>query len=280
MKIDAHHHFWDPARGDYGWMPPDDPVLTRPYGPADLAPHLAGAGITGTVLVQAAPTLAETDYLLRLAEATPWVKGVVGWINFEDPGDLAPLRRLAAHPKFVGLRPMIQDIPEPDWMLRDDVQWAFRAITDLDLTFDALGFPQHIPYFSQLTARYPQLRVVFDHCLKPRIRDQQAGRDAFAGWADGMAHLAAQSTGYCKLSGLVTEADVGWTRDDLRPFVDHVIGAFGAHRVMWGSDWPVSRLQSDYATWHDTARDLTRHLQQAERDAIFGGTASRFYRLG
>lgn len=280
MKIDAHQHFWQPARGDYDWMPADNPVLSRDYGPADLEPDLTRLAIDGTVLVQAAATVQETEYMLGLADASPLIKGVVGWVNFEDPTDLTHLKRLAKHPKFLGVRPMIQDIPDIGWMLRDDVQWAYRAVMDLDLTFDALGFPQHLPNFATLMARYPEMRVVYDHCMKPQIRDQQVGQDAFSGWAEGMSRLARETSGYCKLSGLVTEAADGWAVDDLRPFVDHVLRAFGADRVMWGSDWPVCRLQSEYGDWHEVARALTAHLSDGEQAAIFGGTAARFYRLG
>ena len=279
MKIDAHQHFWQPLRGDYDWMPQDNAVLNRAYGPGDLAPVLAEHGIEGTVLVQAAASVHETEYMLGLADAAPLIKGVVGWVNFEDPGDLDHLRRLAAHPKFLGVRPMIQDIADVNWMLRDDVQWAYAALIDLDLTFDALGFPRHLGNFLTLMQRYPEMRVVYDHCMKPQIRDQQAGRDAFSDWADGMSALAANTTGCCKLSGLVTEAAEGWTIDDLRPFATHVLDAFGADRIMWGSDWPVCRLQAEYGDWHDVARSLTDHLSPAEQADVFGGTATRFYRL-
>jgi len=279
MKIDAHQHFWQPARGDYDWMPKDNPVLCRPYAPSDLAPHLDAHNIDGTVLVQAAASVEETEYMLGLADATPVIKGVVGWINFEDPAHLTHLTRLAQHPKFLGVRPMIQDIADPDWMLRADVAWAYGALIDLDLSFDALGFPKHIENFATLTARFPEMRVVFDHCLKPQIRDQRAGKDAYSAWADGISRLAEETTGCCKLSGLITEADEGWGMDDLRPFADHVIAAFGSDRVMWGSDWPVCRLQADYATWHDTAQALTHDLSAQDRAQIFGGSAARFYRL-
>ena len=279
MKIDAHQHFWHPARGDYDWMPKDNPTLNRTYGPPDLAATLAGLDIDGTVLVQAAATVHETEYMLGLADATPFIKGVVGWINFEDENHLAHLTRLAAHPKFLGVRPMIQDIPDVNWMLRDDVQWAYRALIELDLTFDALGFPQHLPNFLTLMTRYPEMRVVYDHCMKPQIRDQRAGGDGISEWADGMSQLAESTKGCCKLSGLITEADDGWTIDDLRPFASHVLSAFGADRVMWGSDWPVCRLQAEYANWHDTAQALTGGLSAAERAEIFGGTATKFYRL-
>ncbi|MDU8912447.1 amidohydrolase family protein [Aestuariicoccus sp. MJ-SS9] len=279
MKIDAHQHYWHPARGDYHWMPQDDPVLCRPYGPADLAPMLARHGIGGTIAVQAAATVAETEYLLGLADATDSIRGVVGWIDFEDPGALAHLSRLAAHPEFLGVRPMIQDIPDVDWMLRDDVQWAYPALIELDLSFDALGFPQHLQNFLTLARRYPDLRIVLDHCMKPQISDQRAGKDAFGAWADGMSRLADETSACVKLSGLVTEAGDGWGTQDLRPFADHVLRAFGPGRVMWGSDWPVCQLQAGYDLWHDTAQALVAHLPAPDRAEIFGGTAARFYRL-
>ncbi len=279
MKIDAHQHFWQPRRGDYDWMPKDNPLLNRAYAPSDLAAHLEQSGIAGTVLVQAAATVHETEYMLGLADATPFIKGVVGWIDFEDQGNLAHLTRLAEHPKFLGVRPMIQDIPDAKWMLRDDIQWAYRAIIDLDLSFDALGFPRHLSYFATLMARYPEMRVVYDHCMKPQIRDQRAGKNAFSEWADGMSKLAEETTGCCKFSGLVTEADAGWTIEDLRPFAQHVITAFGPDRVMWGSDWPVCRLGAEYTHWLETAQMLTLDLSADARAKIFGGTAAHFYRL-
>jgi L-fuconolactonase len=278
LRIDAHQHYWDPRRGDYGWMPPDDPVLTRVYGPADLAPDLAAAGIERTVLVQAAPTVAETDYLLELAESTPSVAAVVGWIDFEDRAQLGQIERWRRHPKFAGLRPMIQDIPDTSWMLRDEVQWAYAALADLDLTFDALGFSRHLPNFLQVMQRHPGLRVVIDHAMKPRIRDHGSAEREFAAWAEGMKRLAGETGAFCKLSGLVTEAKADWRDDDLAPYVTTVLEAFGADRVMWGSDWPVCRLRCDYAHWHTSAQSLCAGLSETDRAAIFGGTAARFYR--
>ncbi|MEM8690959.1 MAG: amidohydrolase family protein [Pseudomonadota bacterium] len=279
MRIDAHHHLWQPVRGDYDWMPKDIEVLNRPYAPRDLAPHLNGQRIDGTVLIQAAASVEETEYMLGLADATDSIKGVVGWINFEQPSHLHHLKRLAKHPKFKGVRPMIQDIPDVDWMLRDDVQWAYRALVDLDLTFDALGFPQHILNFLTLAERYPDLQLVYDHCMKPQIRDAMAGEDVFSEWAAGMSRLAGETEGCCKFSALLTEADIGWSIDDIRPFALHVLAAFGADRVMWGSDWPVCRVRAEYDVWFEVAEALTAHLSEEERADIFGGTAARFYRL-
>ncbi len=273
--IDAHQHYWHPARGDYGWMPKDNPILNRPYGPADLAPELAAFGIDQTVVVQAAPTIEETEYLLGIADTTPTVAGVVGWIDFEDARQRSHLERLSNHPKFTGVRPMIQDIPDVNWMLRDDVQWAYETISDLGLVFDALGFPQHLENFLTVSKRYPDMPVVLDHCMKPRIADGE-----FDAWANGMSALAAETRAYCKLSGLITEASEDWSLDQLRPYTDHVLNRFGPNRVMWGSDWPVCRLRGEYRDWFQTARALTDYLSPEDKSRVFEGTASEAYRLG
>lgn len=277
VRIDAHQHYWNPLRGDYDWMPMDNLVLARPWLPDDLNPELAAHGVAKTVLVQAAATVQETEYLLGIADATDSVAGVVGWIDFEKPGDLAHLRRLARHPKFCGVRPMIQDIADDDWMLRDDVQWGFRALVDLDLTLDALGFARHLDNFHTILTRYRDMRVVIDHIMKPQIRDHP---DGLENWRDGMTRLARDTSAYCKLSGLATEASQGWTTDDLRPYAAHVLDVFGPDRVMWGSDWPVCLLRASYSEWRNAALDLTAYLGAAERERVFGGTAADFYRLG
>jgi L-fuconolactonase len=270
MKIDAHQHFWNPARGDYYWMDGDG---TKPIRhtimPKDLAPHLKAHGIDKTVLVQAAPTVAEADYLLGIADATDFVAKVVGWVNFENRDDLKQLQRLAKHPKFAGVRPMIQDLPDAEWMHRKDVQWAFDAIADLDVTFDALGFPIHLDAFRRLFDAYPKMRTVIDHCMKPVIREEQ-----FEPWATKIAAIARDTPVFCKLSGIATEAKPGWTTQTLKPYVEHVINSFGTRRVMWGSDWPVLELNGSYGSWHDAATDIA-----GENANIFGGTAAAFYRF-
>jgi L-fuconolactonase len=272
MKIDAHQHFWIPARGDYGWMDgPGLDTIRRSILPIDFASHRKAFEIDKTVVVQAAPTVNETEYLLGLADTTDFVAKVVGWVDFENQGDLQHLTRLAKHPKFSGVRPMIQDLPDPEWMHRPDVQWAYDAIIDLDLTFDALGFPIHIEAFQRLFDRYPNMRIVIDHCMKPKIRDGE-----FLGWASGMAKLAKTTPAYCKLSGLVTEASAEWSTETLKPFVRHVVESFGAARVMWGSDWPVLNLNGSYQTWHDSAASC---ISNADQKQIFGQTAVKFYRI-
>lgn len=279
LKIDAHQHYWQPKRGDYDWMPMDNAILARPYAPHDLAPHLATHSIAKTVLVQAAATVAETEYLLGIADATESVGGVVGWIDFEQKDHLKVLERFSAHPKFLGVRPMIQDIADVNWMLRDSVQWGFEVICDLDLTFDALGFPLHLDNFLTIFNRYPTMRVVIDHCMKPQIRDHAKGAHIFDNWADGMSRIAEQTSVWCKLSGLITEAGEDWSIDDIRPCGEHVLRCFGAERVMWGSDWPVCRLRASYDDWHKAAGSLCAHLSDAQKARIFGGSAAEFYRL-
>ena len=279
MRIDSHQHYWEPRRGDYDWMPKDNPILYRRYRPADLEPNLERNGIDGTVVVQAAESVHETEYLLGIADASDSVLAVVGWVDFENPADRRQLERLSRHPKLAGVRPLIQDIPDVDWMLRDDVQWAYRAIIDVDLTFDALGFPRHLDNFLTIFRRYPDLRVVIDHCMKPQIRDHRDQPRLFDEWAAKMSRFAGETSAYCKLSGLVTESSGNWTVEDLRPFADHVLSAFGAERVMWGSDWPVCRNRATYDAWWEASQALTGHLDEAARAAIFGGTAARFYRI-
>jgi L-fucono-1,5-lactonase len=280
VRIDAHQHFWNPSRGDYHWMPKGDRVLDRPWLPDDLLPSLEQSGISRTVLVQAAPTVNETEYMLGIADVTPSVAGVVGWVDFENRNEILQLERLRDHPKICGIRPMIQEIADVDWMLRDDVQWAFAALRDLDLTFDAAGFPHHLPNFMIILSRYPDMRTVIDHCMKPQIRDQMDGKDAFSAWAEAMKRIADETGAFCKLSGLVTEAHENWETADIRPFAEHVLESFQPERVMWGSDWPVCQLRSSYERWHETAVQICATLEDHHKNRIFGETANEFYQLG
>jgi L-fuconolactonase len=273
MLVDAHQHFWSPSRGDYTWMHGNEGVasIARDILPRHLEPTLKKHGITRTVLVQAAESIEETEYMLGLADATEWIGKVVGWINFEDKSHLKHLERFAKHPKFAGLRPMIQDIPDPDWMLRRDVQWAYEAIIANDLTFDALGFPVHLARFHEIFTRYPTMRAVIDHGMKPVIRNGE-----FDDWAKAIIAIAETTQVHCKLSGLANEAGSGWTPQSLAPYVAHLLKSFGHNRLMWGSDWPVLELAGSYDNWLATARAL---IPPADAPAIFGGTAARFYRL-
>ena len=275
MNIDAHQHFWAIGRGDYGWMDDSEALapIRRDFVPADFDIHRRAFAIDKTVLIQAAPSLAETHYLLGLADATDWIAKIVGWVDFENSNDRVHLEQLARHPKFSGVRPMIQDIADVDWMHRADVQWGFKAIVDLDLTFDALGFPIHLDNFLKLFDRYPDMRTVVDHCMKPQIRD-----NAFDDWAVKMERIAQSTSAFCKLSGLATEARTDWTIETLRPYAEHVLSVFGPDRVMWGSDWPVLELNGTYEKWRSAAEAIVPDA--AAYGAVFGLTAARFYRIG
>jgi L-fuconolactonase len=274
MRIDAHQHFWRLARGDYGWLTADLAVLYRDHEPAELKPLLKTARIDRTVLVQAAPTEAETSFLLDLAEATDFVAGVVGWVDFEAEDAADRIAALAARPRLVGLRPMIQDIPDVRWLLNEAIAPAVEAMVAQGLAFDALVKPDHLPILAEFAARHPGLEIVIDHGAKPDI----AG-GGLAEWAAIMRGVARDTGIACKLSGLANEAAAGWGVDDLRPYVEVLLEAFGPARLMWGSDWPVVNEAGGYAAWREAAEALTAGCSAQERSLIFGGTAARFYGL-
>ncbi len=273
-RIDAHQHFWKLSRGDYGWLTPDLCLIHRDFMPKDLEPLIQNAGISGTILVQAAPTEAETQFMLSLALDYTFIEGVVGWTDFQAAVAPARIQSLAADPKLKGLRPMIQDLPDDDWMLRPDLDAAFRALTERGLVFDALVLPQHLSHLSVLLARHPDMRTIIDHCAKPAI----AAGD-LAGWTSDMRRLAADTDAFCKLSGLVTEAGAGWSVETLRACVDLVLDCFGPNRLIWGSDWPACLLAADYTSWLEATDLLLRGCTSDERDAILGGNAIRAYGL-
>lgn len=272
MIIDAHHHVWALARRDYGWMTPDLTALYRDFLPPDLEPALTAHGIDGTVIVQAAPTEAETLFLLALARDWPRACAVVGWVDMTSADAGVRLKRLAQDQLLRGIRPMIQDEDDPDWMLQETVGTAFQAIGTRGLTFDALVRQHQLPTLMRLVDRYPDVPVVIDHGGKPDI----AGGD-FQSWADDMRALAERPQVMCKLSGLLTEAGPRTADADLRPYIDHLLDGFGPGRLMWGSDWPVLNLAGDYDGWITQSQRLLRHLSLDEQAQVFGRTAARFY---
>ncbi len=271
-RIDSHQHFWQIARGDYGWLTPAVGTIHRDFGPDDLSPLLAAHDISATILVQAAPTEAETRFLLETAAATPFVAGVVGWADFEAPDAARRIAALAADPLLVGLRPMVQDIPDPDWLARPDLAPAFTALKHHGLVFDALVKPPQIPALLKLLDRETELPVVIDHGAKPDLTGTDLGA-----WRDGITALAARPNTVCKLSGLVTEAAPGWSDATLQPAIAHLLACFGPRRLLWGSDWPVVTLRATYPQWFGTAVRITAALSPEDRAAIFGGNAARIY---
>ncbi len=272
MRIDAHHHLWTLARGDYGWLTPALAPIYRDFGLADLAPHLAAAGIEGTILVQAAPTEAETLFLLDIAESSDVVRGVVGWTDFDAADAAARIDALAARSLLVGLRPMVQDIADDDWLLGPALAPLLTAMARNGLVFDALVLPRHLPRLLQIVGRHPDLAFVLDHCGKPRLATGE-----IATWQRDIALLAQHPNIVCKVSGLVTEAAPDWKIADLRQAVDHVVACFGPQRLLWGSDWPVVDLAGGYARWFAAAETLLADLSPPDKAAIFGGNAARIY---
>jgi L-fuconolactonase len=272
MRIDAHHHLWTLARGDYGWLTPALAPIHCDFSLSDLAPHLAAADIKGTILVQAAPTEAETMFLLDIAAKAQVVRGVVGWTDFDAADGEARIDALAAHKLLVGLRPMVQDIPDDDWLLRPALAPLLAAMARNSLVFDALVLPRHLPRLLRLVDGHPDVQFVLDHCAKPRLATGE-----MADWHRDVALLAERPNIVCKLSGLATEAAVGWQITDLRKAVDHVVACFGPHRLLWGSDWPVVNLAGGYEKWVAAAEALLAGLSADEKPAIFGGNAARIY---
>jgi L-fuconolactonase len=272
MRIDAHHHLWTVARGDYDWLTPDLAPIYRDFALPELAPHLAAAGIEGTILVQAAPTEAETMFLLDIAEAAEVVRGVVGWTNFDAGDGAARIDALGARNLLAGLRPMAQDIDDDDWLLRPALAPLLTAMAKGGLVFDALVKPRHLPRLLHVVDRHPDLTFVLDHCGKPHLATGE-----IATWKRDVALLAERPNIVCKLSGLVTEAGPDWQVADLRPAVDHVCACFSPQRMLWGSDWPVVDLAGGYARWLAATETLLADLSPDEKTAVFGGTAARIY---
>jgi len=272
MRIDAHHHLWTLARGDYGWLTPALAPIHRDFSLADLAPHLAVADIQGTILVQAAPTEAETMFLLDIAAKAQVVRGVVGWTDFDAADGEARIDALTAHKLLVGLRPMVQDILDDDWLLRPALAPLLAAMARNSLVFDALVLPRHLPRLLRLADDHPGVQFVLDHCAKPRLATGE-----IADWQGDVALLAERPNIVCKLSGLATEAAMGWQITDLRKAVDHVVTCFGTDRLMWGSDWPVVNLAGGYEKWFAATEALLADLSANEKAAIFGDNAARIY---
>ncbi|MEV6737162.1 amidohydrolase family protein [Streptomyces sp. NPDC051104] len=277
--VDAHHHVWDLAVRDQEWINgPELAPLRRTFSLSDLRPPAERAGVGATVMVQTVTVPEETPEMLAQAACDPLVAGVVGWTDLTAPDvadTLARLRELPGGGRLVGIRHQVQSEPDPRWLVREDVLRGLSAVAEAGLAYDLVILPHQLPAATAAARRLPGLRFVLDHAGKPGI---VAG--ALEPWASELRALAAEPNTFCKLSGLVTEADWrGWTVDDLRPFAETVLGAFGPDRVMYGSDWPVCTVAADYAEVLDAARTLTARLSVDERVGVFGGTAVNAYRL-
>ncbi|WP_426171535.1 amidohydrolase family protein [Pseudoduganella sp. R-34] len=273
-RIDAHQHFWQLAARNGAWPPPGLAPIHRDFHPGDLSALLRESGIAGTVLVQSMPNEADTRYMLDLADRHNFVQAVVGWTDLKAPDAPQRIAALAAHPRLRGLRPMLQDLADDNWIDDPALAPAVEAMLRHGLGFDALVLPRQLPALYAFARRYPALPIVIDHLAKPAMDGMPDAQ-----WLRDLARLAALPQVECKLSGMVTEAGPGWTVQQLQPYANHVLQVFGAERVMWGSDWPVLLLATDYAAWVDASETLLAGLDERQRTAVFGNNARRFYRI-
>ncbi len=275
MTVDSHHHFWRYDPREYGWISDDMRILRRDYLPRDLELEIDGVGVSGVVSVQARQTVEETRVLLDFAGRTDFIFGVVGWVPLADPrvGDV--LAELSGEPLFKGCRHVLQDEPDDYFMLGARFNEGIQAVTAAGLAYDILIFERHLPQTLRFVDRHPKQLFVLDHIGKPRIRD-----GSFETWDRLIRDLALRPNVYCKLSGMVTEADWhGWKEAQFQPYFDTVLEAFGPRRLMFGSDWPLSVLAVRYGRWLEIVRTLASGLGETERGRIMGGTAIEAYGL-
>lgn len=275
MRIDAHHHFWryDPA--EYGWISESMPAIRRDFFPADLEPEMRAVGVDGAISVQAQQSLKETRWLLELAGGSDFIKGVVGWIPLAAADVRAPLDALAGEAKFVGIRHIVQDEQDDNFILGEDFNRGVAALKEYQLAYDILVYERHLPQAAEFVDRHPQQIFVLDHLAKPRAKENE-----LEPWRTNIRRLAERPNVYCKLSGLVTEADwQNWTERQLRLYLETALEAFGPQRLMFGSDWPVCLLAATYRQWHDLVARFCSRLSVNEQARIFGDTAIEAYRL-
>jgi len=275
-RVDAHQHYWALRRGDYEWLKPTEVNLYRDFTPEDLSNQLADCAVCATVLVQAAATEAETRFLFGLARRHSSIAGIVGWVDFEANDVADRVRNLVQEGggKLKGLRPMVQDIRDPLWLDRSSLDAAISALIEHNLAFDALVTPNHLGVLERRLRRHPTLRAVLDHAGKPDI----AGA-AFEPWAQQIEQLAGTTSVYCKLSGLLTQAEFGAGVAELDDFVARIFQCFGVDRVMWGSDWPVVTSHASYRDWLNMALSLVSRHAPGHEEAVFATNATRFYQL-
>lgn len=274
MRIDSHQHFWRYNPSDYGWIRADWPIR-RDFLPADLAPALHTHRLDGCVAVQARQSLEESRWLLELAAGATIIRGVVGWVDLCSPNVAKQLEEFAGQPKFVGVRHVVQDEPDDDFMRREDFQRGIAALRCFDLTYDLLVFPRQLPAAIALVQKFPGQPFVLDHLAKPPIKD-----GALAPWREQIRELARLPNVACKISGMVTEAGWNnWRAEDFKPYLDVAFAAFGPSRLMFGSDWPVCLLAGSYQRVFGLVEDYVRQLGTDAEAKLFGDNAAKFYGL-
>jgi L-fuconolactonase len=275
MRIDAHQHFWRYNPNEYGWIDDSMARLRRDFLPSDLQPELERAGFDRCIAVQARQTIEETRWLLDLADASPFMLGVVGWVDLQSDDVRLQLHRLAANPKLLGVRRVVQAEPDDRFMLRPEFLRGVAALEEFGLTNDILIYSRHLPVAAEFVKRFPRHRFVLDHLAKPYIRKQE-----IEPWRSDLRRLAEFPNVYCKISGMVTEADWGtWTAEQIAPYINVALDCFGAERLMMGSDWPVCTVAASYARTMSLMIEFLKGHSDDERDAILGGTAAKFWRL-
>jgi len=275
LKIDSHQHFWQYDPTQHVWMTDEMDVLKRDYLPKDLAPLMAETGIDGTIAVQARQNLEETEWLLALADANDFIKGVVGWVDLCSPDIRDQLEKYAAHPKLVGVRHVVHDEPDDHFMLNANFLRGIAALAKFDLTYDLLIRPQHIPVSTEVVKQFPDQPFVVDHIAKPLIKD-----GIRQPWEQDIRELAKLDNVFCKVSGMVTEARwKGWQQSDFVPYLDVILDAFGVERIMFGSDWPVSTLSGTYADVLNIIRVYLEQLDESDHVKVLGQNAERFYSI-
>jgi L-fuconolactonase len=273
--IDAHHHLWRYIPPGRSWMSDSMDVLRRDFLVDDLRAAINGAGITGTIVVEAERSIEETLWLSKIAANDDLIRGVVGWAPLTHPEIASQLERMARLPKLRGIRHPIHDEPDDQFLLREDFNRGIGALKQFDLRYDILIFEKHLPQTIQFVDRHPDQVFIVDHIAKPRIRDQ-----VLSPWKDDLFELARRQNVYCKLSGMVTEADWSeWTAESLFPYIDVVLQAFGPKRLMFGSDWPVVTLASSYKRWWETVRSAIARLSPSEQEWILSKAAVESYGL-
>jgi L-fuconolactonase len=275
MRIDAHQHFWVYDPDEYGWIDDTMASLRHDFLPADLKPELESAGFQGCVAVQARQSLEETRWLLELADGSPFILGVVGWVDLRSPQVRSQLDEFAANPKLVGIRHIVQSEPDDRFLLQPEFLRGISMLEEFDLAYNILIYPRHLPVAAEFVQRFPRQRFVLDHLAKPSIK---GGDLEF--WARGIRELSQYPNLFAKLSGLVTEADwTKWKPEDIIPYLDIAFECFGPSRLMIGSDWPVCNVVASYSRVMGIVVDYLSQSPNEVRDAVLGGNAQRFWRL-
>lgn len=275
MKIDSHHHFWSYDPVEYGWIDDAMKVIRRDFLPEHLRAEIASAGVDGVVSVQARQSLIETEWLLGFAAQNDFIKGVVGWVELVSPKVGGELERFTASRKLKSVRHVVQGEPDDNFILREDFNRGIRELKRFSLAYDILIFERHLPQTIRFVDAHPNQIFVLDHIAKPQLKT-----GVFKPWNQNIRELAKRPNVYCKVSGMVTEADFKtWTETGLQPYFDTVLEAFGPQRLMFGSDWPVCLVACGYARWHGLVSSWIAKLSSAEQARILGGTAVEAYKL-